>query len=132
MDKRELLQQIGLGDRMVEELSQPDEESTNPSDDPLGITIGKLYDQLSEEDRKKLFFFMFRTIEFYADPNTWFATALLCDPPCGAIAHDYRLDYEGTHRLGGRARLVYYWILRTLGKPLGEAGKGPFQVPSQF
>lgn len=94
------------------------------------LTLGQLYDMMSEEDRKKAFFFMFRTVEFYASTDTWFAVALFPDPPAGAIIHDYRKDADGRARPGGRARLVYYWLLRALGKAVGH--KGPFQMPWDY
>jgi hypothetical protein len=75
------------------------------------VTIGELYDRLSEEQKKKAFFFLFGIVEFYADPWTWFATYIAADHPCGKIYHDKRLDYEGIHRPGGRARLALSWII---------------------
>ena len=75
-------------------------------------TLGELYDRMSEEDKKKTLFFLFRVVEFYASSDTWFATTILVDPPCGDIARDYRLVRdEGKHRPGGRARLALAWIL---------------------
>lgn len=43
---------------------------------------------------------------FYADPDTWFATMTLGDPPCGDIVTDYS-DVDGTMRLGKRAREAF-------------------------
>ena len=47
-------------------------------------------------------------LEFYADPDTWFAVALFPDPPCGEIVNDIgttegweEMPYE---RPGKRAR----------------------------
>ena len=42
-------------------------------------------------------------LEFYANPDTWFATSLLTDPPCGAIVDDFS-EIDGRERLGKRAR----------------------------
>lgn len=51
---------------------------------------------------------LYEALEFYADPNTWFATALMCDRPCGAIETDIS-STEGweslvSERPGKRAR----------------------------
>lgn len=96
-------------------------------------TFGEIYDAMSEAQRKKTFFFMFRILEFYADPMTWFATVILSDPPCGDIVRDVRADSEGTPRPGGRARLALSWILsafRKINDQLSKA-RGPATVEYQ-
>lgn len=57
---------------------------------------------------------IYKALEFYAHPDTWFATSLLTDPPCGDIAKDY--GDSGTYYgvcLGKRARkalkIQYDW-----------------------
>ena len=46
-----------------------------------------------------------KALYFYAHPDTYFATSLMCDPPCGEISEDYddSGDYYG-ECLGKRAR----------------------------
>jgi hypothetical protein len=48
-------------------------------------------------------------LDFYADPDTWFAVAVVGDPPCGEISEDWSThgspDYEhGDERPGKKAR----------------------------
>jgi len=94
------------------------EEDRRKAESPFAEepTLGELYDRMSEEDKKKAFFFLFRVADFYADSDTWFATTILSDPPCGSIAHDYRLADDGKHRPGGRARLAIAWICSSFEK----------------
>lgn len=57
---------------------------------------------------------LYDVVFFYADPNTYFATSLMCDRPCGEISTDYSNsgNYMGV-RLGKRARkalkLTFDW-----------------------
>lgn len=32
---------------------------------------------------------LLRAVVFYGNPDTWFATTILADPPCGPIVQDY-------------------------------------------
>lgn len=83
--------------------------------DPTKTTLGELYDRLPEADRKKMFFFLFGIVEFYADEMTWFAVMMMGDPPCGAISKDFRKfwDMNGNedNKPGGRARLAISWVI---------------------
>lgn len=48
-----------------------------------------------------------KTLEFYADPETYFAIAFLPDPPCGDFVKDFEPITKGvikTWRPGKRAR----------------------------
>lgn len=47
---------------------------------------------------------MRRALEFYADPDTYFAVAVIGDPPCGEFVDDFGPDNEGIERPGLRAR----------------------------
>lgn len=56
---------------------------------------------------------LLEALAFYGDPETYFAVALMCDPPCGEISEDFDETYKdmpdfATHmdgpRLGARAR----------------------------
>ncbi len=50
---------------------------------------------------------MREALEFYADPDTYHATSLFCDPPCGDIRFDYSEDHGGDYErpmLGKKAR----------------------------
>lgn len=72
-------------------------------------TLGALYDMLTEDERKKAFFFLFGTLEFYADVDTWFAVMLMPDPPCGNIVRDYGY-VDDRRKPGRRARIALQWI----------------------
>jgi hypothetical protein len=43
-------------------------------------------------------------LDFYQQPETYFACSLFCDPPCGAISEDYSDCGEWGMRLGKTAR----------------------------
>jgi hypothetical protein len=43
-------------------------------------------------------------LRFYAAPETYFAVAIITDPPCGEIAYDFSEAPDGEVRLGKRAR----------------------------
>jgi hypothetical protein len=48
-------------------------------------------------------------LDFYADPDTYFACAFLFDPPCGAFHEDFsRVEGDTTDRPGKRAREALY------------------------
>lgn len=85
------------------------------------VTIGELYDRMSEAERKSWFFFFFRIVEFYASGDTWFATSLIRDPPAGLINGDYHYCDDLMRRApGGRARIAFAWLLGRWGRLLGE------------
>jgi hypothetical protein len=75
-------------------------------------TFGEIWRAMSDEQRERLFFFVFRIAEFYASGDTWFAVSLLPDPPAGLIMGDFH-DCEdlGRRAPGGRARIALSWVL---------------------
>lgn len=89
------------------------------------MTLGDIYDRLTDDQRKRAFFLFWGVVEFYADADTWFAVALLPDPPAGAIMHDFR-QCPDLHRRapGGRARLAFAWVLSMFGKVDAMREKG--------
>jgi hypothetical protein len=105
-------------------------DQTVSDEESRALTLVVAYDLMSEEERKKLFLFMLGVVKFYGDPWTWWATMLIPDRPAGPINHDYRKDYEGQYRPGGRARLAFYHVMSALGKKVGI--KGPFQIPPPY
>jgi hypothetical protein len=79
----------------------------------MSVTIGELYDRMSEADRKRWFFFLFQVVEFYAKGDTWFATTLIHDPPSGLINGDFHYCEDLNRRApGGRARIAFAWLLK--------------------
>lgn len=77
------------------------------------VTLGDLYDRMSEEERRRWFFFFFHIVEFYASGDTWFATTLLPDLPAGLINGDYHHCEDLNRRApGGRARFALSWLIR--------------------
>lgn len=44
-----------------------------------------------------------RALDFYADPDTYFAVAVVGDPPCGEFVNDFS-EVDGEMRPGRRAR----------------------------
>lgn len=91
------------------------------SDEPKkDITIGELWDRMTDKQKKDAFFLLFGIAEFYADPGTYFAASIVADPPSGSITRDVRLVSEndrrwdwgqGHYKPGGRARLAHSWII---------------------
>jgi hypothetical protein len=51
-------------------------------DELCNARLGALKMQLKENERLR------EALEFYADPETYFAIAFLPDPPCGPFIHD--------------------------------------------
>ncbi len=92
---------------------EEDKKDSEYDEDP---SMGAIYDRMSEADRKKAFFFLLGIVEFYANEQTWFAVALMPDPPCGDIVRDFRVAQDGKHRPGGRARLAISWIVSAFEK----------------
>lgn len=43
-------------------------------------------------------------LAFYADPETYFATSIFSDPPCGEIVHDYSNEEPGLEGLWANSR----------------------------
>ena len=80
-------------------------------------TMGEIWRALSDEQKERLFFFLFDVAEFYGSGDTWFAVALLPDPPAGAIMHDIHMC-EDLHRRapGGRARIALKWVLNAFAR----------------
>lgn len=68
---------------------------------------------MTDEEREKLFFFLFKIAEFYGSGDTWFAVALLPDPPAGLIMGDHHWSEDLNRQApGGRARIAMHWVLK--------------------
>ena len=77
-------------------------------------TLGEIWKAMSDEQREKLFFFLFQIVEFYASSDAWFAVSLLPDPPAGLIMGDYHWCEDLIRQApGGRARIALSWVLST-------------------
>ena len=77
-------------------------------------TLGEIWRAMSDEQREKLFFFLFNIVEFYGSGDTWFAVALLPDPPAGLIMSDHHWSEDLNRQApGGRARIALSWVLST-------------------
>ena len=73
--------------------------------------LGELWRRLTPAEQEKAFFFLYGICEFYASTDTWFATKIWGDPPCGDIVRDMRIDNEKQgYRPGARARIARAWI----------------------
>jgi hypothetical protein len=52
--------------------------------------MGEIWREMSPAQQEKLFFFLLEIVQFYGSGDTWFAVALLPDPPAGLIMGDHQ------------------------------------------
>lgn len=78
------------------------------------------WDTMTDAERKEAHNDMVEALIFYANPDTWFATCLIGDPPCGDIAEDFDVPVvwgDDSQRPGAQARAV---LLKHFGPPLDD------------
>lgn len=60
--------------------------------------------QKESDQRNQIALALVETLEFYADPDTYFAVSFVPDPPCGAIMRDFSESEDYGKKPGKRAR----------------------------
>jgi hypothetical protein len=85
-------------------------------------TLGDAVSALDRATLERAFLLAFGIVNFYADPDTYFAVSLIDDPPSGAIMHDFGPTNLPTRKPGRRARLAKTMMVSTMRKALGEKG----------
>lgn len=72
--------------------------------------------ELSSKELSAILHEAINVIEFYADPETYFAIGLICDPPCGEFADDGSEDYDHPDMSGWRPGKRARAFLRKFGE----------------